>query len=156
MLCVLVRLFPLVLLLFVGGCIQSSHDIALDLPIELPKLEGIFVRSGTNDVIVINPVRSGYLMQWGEGEPNFMRLFKIPEYSGYVAQVYIFSLDSSNNNRPKFSYLFVQSSNNGFSVATVDFDHLPANFSQRVCVGTIHGAQGSKPDIGNHPRSGQA
>jgi hypothetical protein len=61
----LVRFFPLMLLIFVGGCIQSSHDIAVDLPIELPKLEGIFVRSGTNDVIVIKPMRSGYMMQWG-------------------------------------------------------------------------------------------
>ena len=132
----LVRLFPLVLLLFVGGCIQSSHDIAVDLPIELPKLEGIFVRFGTNDVVVIKPMRTGYLMQWGEGEFNFLRLFKIPEYSGYVAQLYDFSLDSSNNKRPQFSYFFAQGSDDGnsFSVAAVDFDHLSADFKARVNV----------------------
>ena len=130
------RFFPLILLLFVGGCIESSYDIAVDLPIELPKVEGTFVRSGTNDVVVIKPMNSGYLMQWGEGEPNIMRLFKVPEYSGYVAQVYIFSLDSSNNTRPKFSYFFAQNSNDGlsFSVAVVDLDHLPADFRTRVNV----------------------
>jgi hypothetical protein len=132
----LVRLFPLILLIFVGGCIQSSHDIAVDLPIELPKLEGIFVRSGTNDVVVIKPMTTGYLMQWGEGGSTFLRLFKVPEYSGYVAQMYDFSLDSSNNRRPKFSYFLAQASDNGlsFSVMTVDFDHLPANLRARVNV----------------------
>lgn len=130
----LVRLFPLILLIFVGGCIQSSQDIAVDLPIELPKLAGIFVRSGTNEVIVIKPMRSGYMMQWGDAEANFTRLFKIPEYSGYVVQVYVSSLDSSNNNKPKFLYLFAQSSADAFSLATVDFDQLPTDFKARVNV----------------------
>ena len=132
----LVRLLPLILLLFVGGCIQSSHDIAVDLPIELPKFEGIFVRTGTNDIVVIKPMRTGYLIQWGEGEPDFLRLFKVPEYSGYVAQLYDFSLDSSNDKRPKFLYFFAQSSDDGssFSIATVDFGHLPADLKARVNV----------------------
>jgi hypothetical protein len=63
-----------------------------------------------------------------------MRLFKVPEYSGYVAQVYVSSLDSSNNNRPQFLYLFAQSSDDSFSLATVDFDRLPADFKARVNV----------------------
>ena len=132
----LVRFFPLTLLLFVGGCIQSSHDIAVDLPIELPKFEGVFVRTGTNGVIVIKLMRTGYLMQWGEGEPNFLRLFKVPEYTGYVAQLYDFPLDASNSKRPKFLYFFAQSSDDGFSfsIATVDFGHLPANLKARVNV----------------------
>jgi hypothetical protein len=50
--------------------------------------------------------------------------------------MYDFSLDSSNNRRPKFSYFLAQASDNGlsFSVMTVDFDHLPANLRARVNV----------------------
>lgn len=139
MLYAFVRLFPLILLLFVGGCIQSSHDIALDLPIELPKLEGIFVQSGGNGVVIIKPAIGGYMTQWGEQEPYFMRLFKIPDYSGYVVQLYGASFDSSNHHRPMFAYLFVQIfsdelSVKGFSLAKLDFGHLPANFKARVNV----------------------
>jgi len=132
----LARLFSLISLIFVGGCIQSSYDIALDVPIELPKLEGIFVKSGTNDVVVIKPMRAGYQFQWGGGESNFLRLFKIPEFSGYVVQVYDYSLDSANNKKPKFSYFLAQASDDGlsFSVTTVDFDHIPANLKARVNV----------------------
>jgi hypothetical protein len=43
---------------------------------------------------------TGYLMQWGEGGSTFLRLFKVPEYSGYVAQMYDFSFSAGSRARP--------------------------------------------------------
>lgn len=106
-----------------SACIVSDHDIAANLKPVFPIQPATYI-DGADKIYVVRQEASEYaITSPSETDTSYVRLFKIPEYAGYILDIY-------EHGKSTHNYMFLKTTEKGFDV--YDIDKLPANLPASV------------------------
>jgi hypothetical protein len=110
-----------------SACIVSDYDVSADLKPVFP-IEPATYTAGADKVYVVRREKDEYAVtNPNDSDVIYIRLFKIPEYTGYI-------LDMYERGKPSHQYMFLKTTEKGFDIYDFDKlpDHLPPNVVKLV------------------------
>jgi hypothetical protein len=98
-----------------GACIGSDYDLKTSLTPEFPVKPGTYVKVDSPDTVIsVRRLGDAYrIYNRSTKLTTYARLYKIPEYEGYVLQYY------DRRKRP-IIYLFMKTTDKGFEIFYVE------------------------------------
>ena len=109
-----------VVALQLGGCIYSDYDLSSTLKSEFPVKPGVYVKSlgqdkvGQDKVVDVRRFGDAYRVYNRSSKSTaYARLYKIPEYPGYLMQYY-------DRKEKLIVYLYLNVTDKGFDVYAID------------------------------------
>src|SRR5262249_22825952 len=110
--------------LSLGACILSDHDISTELKPEFPIKPGSFVNKEGTVVDVSRGNNEYRLYNRKTKDVSYARLYKIPEYSDYVFQIY------EHKKGKKIYYFFMKVTEKGFDF--YDIENTPSVMPEHI------------------------
>jgi hypothetical protein len=126
-----------VVALQLGGCIYSDYDLSSTLKPEFPVKVGVYAKTqGQENVVDVRRSGDAYRVYNRNSKTTaYARLYKIPEYPGYLMQYY-------DRKEKLIVYLFLNVTDKGFDVYAIDkiATLVPAHLAKLVRPGSKSGS----------------